>query len=112
VTRLLELPNDDPNLLPDLVNELVAPTVPDASIQRDAFENAHPEVSKAVTIIEALRAMAHDLGGCNDNREYYWGLLLDALFVASLTTDQQPQRQRALVLVAALAERLDRWEAA
>jgi hypothetical protein len=65
-----------------------------------------------MTVIEGLRAMAHDLGGCSDNREYYWGLLLDALFVVSLTTDQQPQRQRVLVLAAALAERLDHWEPA
>jgi hypothetical protein len=112
VTRLIELPDHDSTLLLNLVEELTAPTVPKASLRKDVFENTHPEICKAMTIIEGLRTMAYDLGGCSDNSEYYWGLLLDALFVASLTTDQQPQRQRALVLAAALAEHLDRWEQA
>ncbi len=74
---------------------------------------------KALEVILGLREIAQQQTGFTDYREYYWGLLLDAVFVATLTPDdtqlsQTPysediQRKRALVYGAVLCTRLENW---
>ncbi len=74
---------------------------------------------KAFDVILGLREIAEQQTGFTDYREYYWGLLLDAVFVATLTPDDTPrsktprsediQRKRALVYGAVLCSRLENW---
>ncbi len=61
---------------------------------------------KARSVVMGLRKIANDVTGCDDAREYYWALLFDAVFVACLVREDSPQRERALLLGAALCKRL------
>jgi len=72
--------------------------------------SADREITKALQTIQSLRALAHRSIQIPDMREYYWGLLLDALFVALLRTTPTFQQERALILSAVLCERLEYWE--
>lgn len=77
------------------------------------------ESKKAFDVILGLRKIAEQQTGFTDYREYYWGLLLDAVFVATLTPDdtqrsktphsEDIQRKRALVYGAVLCSRLANW---
>lgn len=74
---------------------------------------------KAYDVILGLREIAQQQTGFTDYREYYWGLLLDAVFVATLTPDdtqrsntphsEDIQRKRALIYGAVLCSRLENW---
>lgn len=68
-----------------------------------------PEVCKALHVIAGLRNLAYEITHFADPREYLWGLLLDALFVATLVSEESPQRERALLLGAVLCDRLQHW---
>lgn len=74
---------------------------------------------KALEVILGLREIAQQQTEFTDYREYYWGLLLDAVFVATLTPDdtqqsntprsEDIQRKRTLIYGAVLCSRLENW---
>ncbi len=64
---------------------------------------------KALLTIAGLRRLAYYSTHYEDAREYLWGLLLNAVFVAALAGEQSPQGRRALILASVLCERLQRW---
>lgn len=79
---------------------------------------ANEQSKKAFDIVSGLREIAVNITGFTDYHEYYWGLLLDALFVATLTTAdtqrsspslEKSQRERALLYAAVICGRLESW---
>jgi CheY-like chemotaxis protein len=70
------------------------------------------ELIKAMQVIASLRRLARECTGETDLRPYLWGLILNALFRASLQQHPRylPNRQRALMLASILCHRLDHWE--
>lgn len=91
---------------------------------RDEYRSASKYVAgvqskKAFDVVLGLREIAEQLTGFTGYREYYWGLLLDAVFVATLTPDETQQsstprseeihRKRALIYGAVICSRLENW---
>jgi hypothetical protein len=109
VTRLISFPADDSSRFHELAVVLAEPSKLTTSFQTTLPLSDDPEVSKALGVIRGVRYLACEMTGCPDPREYLWGLLLDALFVASLVPQGVPQRDRALLLASVLCERLERW---
>ena len=107
VTRLISFPADDLSRLYELAIILAEPSKLTTSFQTTLVLSDDPEVSKALGVIYGARYLACEMTGCPDPREYLWGLLLDALFVASLIPQGVPQRDRALLLASVLCERLE-----
>lgn len=64
---------------------------------------------KAAEVVSGLRAIAADVTGFKDMREYYWGLLLVSLLSSSNARGDWPQRGRAMLLAAVAAGRLEHW---
>jgi DNA-binding NarL/FixJ family response regulator len=107
VTRFL--PDEvDLSLLYELVLVLVEPLEPTAPFRQTKKLLANPETRKALNVIAGLRQLAYEMTRYPDSREYLWGLLLDALFVATLVSEKL-QRERALLLGAVLCCRLRHW---
>jgi len=93
-----------------LAATLAHPTAPETSLLPLIGPSADREITKALQTVQSLRALAHRSIQIPDMREYYWGLLLDALFVALLRTTPSFQQERALILSAVLCRRLEYWE--
>jgi CheY-like chemotaxis protein len=110
LTRLIASGNTDLGAYYTLVLALASPSRPDAPIPDVDGLDADSELAKALHIIQGLRTLAQQVIVIQDQREYLWGLLLDALFVASLRATPTIQRDRALILSAVLCRRLERWE--
>lgn len=106
VTRLTHFPTEDLILFHEFASvlvdssEMVTPLRPTGRIQADA------ELSKALQVITGLRELAYRETRCADIREYFWGLLLDALFVASLVPEDSLRRERTLLLASVICSRL------
>lgn len=68
-------------------------------------------VQKSMQVIAGLRRIAAQCSGENDAQPYLWGVLLNALFRASLLTTrgQSYHLRRALMLSSILCHRLDHW---
>ena len=111
LTRLAAPGCADPVAYHDLAIVLAGPAEPQAPIQPLPGTSLDPETTKALTTIQGLRTLAHEVIGIEDQREYLWGLLLDALFVALLHEKPTLQQDRALILSAVLCQRLEQWEA-
>jgi DNA-binding NarL/FixJ family response regulator len=108
VTRLL--PDEvGLSLLYELALVLVEPPEPTAPFRQTKKLLANPETRKALDVIAGLRKLAYEMTRYPDSREYLWGLLLDALFVATIVSEESPQRERALLLGAVLCGRLQHW---
>jgi ActR/RegA family two-component response regulator len=65
------------------------------------------ECKKAVKVINHLRAIAYEITQFSDFREYLWGLLFNAIFVASIL--EGIQRDQALLVGAVVCQRLRNW---
>jgi len=110
VTRLL--PDEvDLSLLYELALVLVEPLEPTAPFRQTKKLRGNSETRKALDVIAGLRKLAYEMTRYPSSQEYLWGLLLDALFVAMLVSEESPQRERALLLGAVLCGRLRRWGA-
>jgi CheY-like chemotaxis protein len=109
VTRLAPLPTDNMQLLYDLAQALTASFDLAVDIQRDPHLQINPVIHKVLHIVGGLRRIAVEATGVTDIREYLWGLLFDAVFVAALASRETPQRDRALLYGAVLCERLEKW---
>lgn len=108
VTRLLPTEVDF-SLLYELAVVLAEPSEPTASLRQTEKLLANYETRKALDVIARLRQLAYEITHYPDSREYLWGLLLDALFVATMVSEESPQRERALLLGAVLCGRLRHW---
>jgi len=86
---------------PDHIDEL--PLLP---------RSTNPELIKTMQVIASLRRLARECTGETDTRPYLWGLILNALFRASLLQNphHRSSQQRALMLASLLCHRLDHWE--
>jgi ActR/RegA family two-component response regulator len=109
VTRLVPLPQGDLSRFFQLILLLTETSDPLAQFPERERWPEESEIRKALGLIAGLRKLAHDVTLFSDFREYLWGLLLDALFVASLAPEQSPQRERALLLSSILCTRLEKW---
>jgi CheY-like chemotaxis protein len=107
LTRLAAPGCADPALYYRLAMALVSPTEPEAPVPTLAGPDIDSETIKVLATIRGLRALAHRVIRIEDQREYLWGLLLDALFVALLYEKPTQQRDRALILSAVLCNRLE-----
>jgi DNA-binding response OmpR family regulator len=108
ITRLAPFSDEDPALFYRFARAIAAPEGLGSPFRADARLPDSAEIRKALEIIAGLRGLARELTHVEDVREYLWGLLCDAVFVASLTAEGSVQRERALVLGAAVSERLGR----
>jgi len=108
VTRLL--PDEvDLSLLYELALVLVEPSEPTAPFRQTKKLRENSETRKALDVIAGLRKSAYEMTRYPSSQEYLWGLLLDALFVATLVSEESPQRERALLLGAVFCNRLRHW---
>lgn len=110
VTRLLTLSPAPIGLLFELVIALVAPTSVDAVLQPTTGVLANPEAAKAFSVIAGLRAVAIELFGYTDQREYLWGLLLELARRIVLASTAGEEQQRARIFAAVICRRLSCWE--
>jgi CheY-like chemotaxis protein len=88
-----------------LIEVLLAPTTI-ALPSDESVLDVDADLNKAYRVIVGLRTIAREVTSCNDAREYYWALLLDAVFVASLVKLNSPQRDRALILASLLCDKI------
>jgi hypothetical protein len=109
VTRLLSLPEMDLSLLYELAVVLAEPSEPTAPFRPTKKLLANPETHKALDVIARLRKLAYEMTRYPSSQEYCWGLLLDALFVATVVSEESPQREQALLLGSVLCGRLRHW---
>jgi ActR/RegA family two-component response regulator len=74
--------------------------------------NLDDSMVKAMKVIRELRRLASECTGEKDARQYYWGLLLNILFRATLLDrEAYPVRQmKALMLGGIFCHRLDHWD--
>lgn len=73
----------------------------------DQFKD--PGTHKAFKVVSGLRALAYDITRFSDFREYVWGLLCDTVFIAMWASEDNPQRDRALLYGSVLCSRLQHW---
>lgn len=109
VTRLLPQTDNDLAGCRNLCIALTGPTELRETIAETTTAGFNEETRKCISVVEALRKLAYDVTHCADFRGHLWGVLLDALFVASLKTAGASQRERAYLLAAVAASRLENW---
>ena len=112
ITRLVDWPGDSFMRLFRLTTFLMQEN-------HDQLPNSlvdHPASEQTFLLINALRKVAKELTRYVDFREYLWGLLLDAVFVATFDSTERhrsAQRENALLMAAVIANRLEygdnRW---
>jgi CheY-like chemotaxis protein len=106
VTRIVLLPAYQ---LYELAVTLAEPGEPKKPVRPTAHLRADTETRKALHVVSGLRKLAYEATHYLDSREYLWALLLDSLFVATLVSEDNPQRDRALLLGSVLCGRLRHW---
>lgn len=106
-TRLVMDSNLDWETLHELATVLVGAPQPNSLLQPTLMLSMHPAATKALAVIAAVRQLAVTVAPYTDQREYLWALLLDALYVASVRSIDERQRQRAILLASVICERLD-----
>jgi hypothetical protein len=111
LTRLVAPTHADPITTYRLASALARPTEPESPIYALGNTGLDAETAKTLTTIQGLRTLAHEVIQIQDQREYLWGLLLDALFVSLLHEEPTIQQERALILSAVLCNRLEHWNA-
>lgn len=109
ITRLVAFPENDLSKLYELAIVIAAPTDPLMPFQLSPRLLNDHQIRKAIDVIAELRKIAHKLTNYRDSREYLWALLLDALFVATLVSEESAQRARTLLLSSVLCNRLRLW---
>lgn len=109
ITRLINFSPDDLGLFFLLTIAIVRPATPGDLPPLAPEIERNPQTAKALACIRELRFIMHQVTRYTDPREYLWGLLLDALFVASSVPESAPQRNRALLLAAVVCKRLETW---
>lgn len=109
VTRLMPPAGGDAEEFFRLALALTAPRTAKEAVRLPDTPRPSAESAKAAEVVSGLRAMAADVTGFRDMREYYWGLLLVSLLSASITDKDSPERGRAMLLAAVAAGCLEHW---
>ena len=113
LTRLAGLPDDDWSGFHELARRVTAPATLDESLI-DTSDGGSPaeHLSKTLSVVEAIRRSAHEVAAPVSAKDYYWGLLLHAVWRSARAGDDAIRARRHLLLAAVLCERLERWKAA
>lgn len=109
VTRMMPLAGGDTEEFFRFALALTAPRTAKEAVRLSDTPQPPAEFEKAAAVVSGLRAMAADVTGFRDMREYYWGLLLVSLLSSTITHKDSPQRGRAMLLAAVVASRLEQW---
>lgn len=110
ITRLMQAGEHDFDMFFNFTLALTTPrTVSDPLPLQVRGEHLPEEARRAGAVISGLREIAVTVTGFRDMREYYWGLLLDALLGSSLTQPGSPQRKKCMLLAAVVASCLKHW---
>jgi hypothetical protein len=109
ITRLTAFSETDLSLLYDSATLLTQLSKPEIPLRPTARLLQNAEIAKALGVVGGLRDLASDVTRYQDFREYLWGLLLDAVFVATLAPEKSPQRERALLFASVICGRLRNW---
>lgn len=70
----------------------------------------HAGIVKTASVVTSLRRLAQDMTSESDIRQYLWGLLFNAVYVALLLRkrgEHAPIRKRAVLLAGLICQRLD-----
>lgn len=110
ITRLADIPNDPPDLFTGFVVDLLSQKSPQDYDIKASYSGHSAEAHKALQVLQRLRKLAVETTSFQDMREYYWGLLLDALFSALLVKQDSLNHNRILLLAAMICERLHTWD--
>lgn len=111
VTRLAPMAEIDLATFYKLTLVLAEPSEPAAPFLLAHLVAGNQEAIKAIKVVAGLRALAQTVTRYVDHREYMWGLLFDALYVASVASISQEQRERALLFSSILCKKLWNWGA-
>jgi DNA-binding NarL/FixJ family response regulator len=110
VNRLVEIEENDYHSLYELSKWALTPKslCEVAPIKQDN----PPSLVKAMHIMAVLRQLAFECTHENDAQQYYYGLLFNALFRATLLTHKRHEHSfhRALMFAGMLAYRLENWD--
>ncbi len=111
ITRLAIFADQELSVFYELAVALIKPRTTAELLQPTENIKQHENAYKAFQVIGGLRKIASTLCQHKDLREYYWGLLLDALFVNSkLDQEREPGRwNKTLLLASIICARLDSW---
>lgn len=112
VTRLIGFSELDLPTFYRLALVLAEPSEPGGHFRLAAIVAENSIAYKAIQVIAGLREIAHSMTHYVDQHEYVWGLLFNALYVASARSFHPIQRERALLFSAILCEKLRSWSAA
>ena len=102
LTRLVPFEEVDGALYTRLVEACITRSAEQA--RQDVRRNPH--CNKARKVVSALQELAEDECGPYHPEEMLWGMLFDALYVATIEQSSLPQRQRALLLSTVLMRQL------
>lgn len=108
-TRLAQGKQLDWPALLALAQTIVQPTTPATPVVLSPAVANNGAAAKAVAVINEIRALAQELVRHSDQREYLWGMLFDALFIASIHSADEEQKLRAMLLSTVICERLRTW---
>ncbi len=111
LTRLVPIPQDDLSGFCRLCLAAVEPLELTTASEPVTRSLSGSQARKPLEVIRRLRRLAHKATGYADSQEYAWGLLLDALYTASLPSTSPSQKTRTLLLGAVLCDRLQHWGA-
>lgn len=109
VTRLIELPGDNLRLFYRIVIILTKPVLPNEPVVIPDHIKKNQEIKKGLEVISNLRAIALEVTGFEDMREYYWGVLLDTCFSLVLSETHSSRWWRSLLFASILCTRLKEW---
>lgn len=114
LTRLVDLARVNLTVFYQLSLTLLKPR--DLKTQIDLSRQRNSEVEKAIRVITKLRELAVTQARVQDARQYYWGLLLNSVFRATMAKDPDGSsgndlsQERTLLLGSLICHCLDHWD--
>ena len=113
ITRLTN--GDDLVAFCAFLRTLLAPsTLETVAVADEAVVSLDPQLQKSYEVVREIRRMAGDLKLLHDFREYYLGVLFNAIFVMHTLIEDQKETterfRRVYLLASLICARLDTWE--
>lgn len=106
ITRLMRFSEIDLGQFMNFAIEVVRPSKLGEKITFIEPKN-HPQ-NQVIRLINRLRALAHELTGSDNQLEYNWALLLDALYVSFHYPTGSMQQVKALLLASVLCSQIEK----
>lgn len=110
LTRLALSSDDDLHLFYEIAVAIADPSHLDQPLQPTMHVLEHPGARKALAVVSDLRQLALAQTHYTDQREYVWGLLLEAVGRIAHLSPDHPQYEKACVLSDVICGRLAHWE--